>query len=167
MVFKTPGLDIMGRIGQFLIVQQVRILPQARFPRQYTFIAGPDIVVVGHIEHRLQLGIRGAIGTHCSHGQHMGAVDALRQPDTAGADCLHLVPGLPPEVQRHSAGHVTAKSIHNRRPLLQRIDLVTPQVAVRIVQIYDIPPVCHLAGGLAGSIPQEELRVSLRQHGVR
>ena len=167
MVFKTPGLDIMGRIGQFLIVQQVRILPQARFSRQHPHIAGPDIVVVGHIEHRLQLGIRGAIGAHFPHGQYMGAVDALCQPDTAGANCLHLVAGLPPEVQRHGAGHVTAKAVHNGRPLFQRIDLIAPQVAVRIVQIHNIPPVSHLAGGFSCGVLQEKFRVCRGQHGVR
>ena len=115
----------------------------------------------------MQLGVRGAVGAHLPHGQHMGAVDALGQPEAAGADGLHLVMGLLPEFHRHGTGHVAAEAVHDGGPLLQCVDLIAPQIAVGVVQIHDVPPVGHLAGGLALLIPQEELRVLGGQHGVR
>ena len=97
----------------------------------------------------------------------MGAVYALRQPDTAGADRLHLLPRLRPEVHRHAAGHVAAEAVHDLRPLLQRVDLIAPQLPVFVVQIHHVPPVRHMAAGSALLIVEKPLRVGVRQNGIR
>ena len=97
----------------------------------------------------------------------MSAVDAFRQPDAAGTHRLYLTACLAPEFQRHAAGYIAAKAVHDGGPLLQRIDLVRPQLAVGVVQIHHVPPVRHLAGGTPLAVAEEVRRVGLRQHGVR
>ena len=52
-------------------------------------------------------------------------------------------------------------------PLLQGVDLIVPQGGDGVVQVHDVPPVGHLAGGSSLLIPQEELRVVVGQDGVR
>ena len=167
MVLQTPGLDVAGGVRQLLIVQNIRVGPQGQLTLHEALVERPNVVVVGHVKGAVELGIRRAGRTHAAHAQHIGTVDAFGQPDAAGTYLLHLTAGLTPEVQRYTAGHVAAEAVYDGGPLLQRVDLVRPQITVGIIQIHHVPPVRHLAGGLPRRVAEEILRVGVGQHGVR
>ena len=94
-------------------------------------------------------------------------MDALRQPNAAGAHRLYLPAGTLPKLDGDAAGHVAAEAVHDGGPLLQGVDLIDPQCGDGVIQVHDVPPVGHLAGGSSLLIPQEELRVVVGQDGVR
>ena len=80
---------------------------------------------------------------------------------------LHAPAGFLPEVQRHQRRDIAPESIDDPGPHAQRLNLVLPEIPLRVIQVNDVTPVPDMVAKGAVRFVIEPFRVVLPQPGVR
>ena len=167
VVFQEAQLAVIGGIGHLLAVHRLGVTRQGNRAVQIVPEHGINVIVIADVKGLIGLAVGQAAKALRPQGRDEIRVYRLRQPQAAGADALHRRPGLPPEAQRHQRRHIAAEAVHHGRPIFQRLNLIGPQPAVRIVQVDDIRPVPHPVAEGAVLLMVKPLGMLRRQHRVR
>ena len=166
MVFEAAELHIVVGIGRLLHIEHMEIGLKVPTIFKHLLNVRPDVVIIGHVESAVEIAIADRHRTLSPHIAVVDAVDALCQPNGIGAHLRHCLTGTAPKFHRYRACHIAAETVHDLRPLHQRFDLIVPKRCVAVVEVDNIAPIRHTAGGIAIFIPQEELGMVVCQHGV-
>ena len=118
VIFQETELEIVVRIGGVLVGNSGSILGKGNLSGEALDKIVISVVIVSRVIGLVQLGI--GVGSH-AHAPDVGdkaTVHGLAQPEAAGPDGFHFLPGLQPEFHRHQGRNITAEAVHDFRPLL-------------------------------------------------
>ena len=167
MVFQETKLVVVCGIHSLLEVHVVQPVAQYHFTPQIAVEALSDVIFIFHVEGLIGFGIPRAAEALPADQVSEALVHRLAQPDAAGPHLLDEAARHVPEADRDEGCHVAAESVHDLRPLAQRLDLIVPESRHGVVQVDDVGPVADLVTGIAVFVAVIELGVLPQQHRVR